>query len=392
MKKFFLVIFLIFVLPLNAYAQTCISFLYINGSNIYDPKINKWYVNGLRKFHPSLRKAFEQDSCAQKYLLKNGEYVIKEAPVTYYWGDKNRNKYTYTKEELAASQGFISRQAYKIRLTVIHVLHDIIWVQINHNMNCVLDGLNEAVKIEVQKGNKILLMGYSSGSIIAYEYLLRKAPYINVSDLFNSADVSKEQRDFVSQHPMKNTCMSALTKDLAFFSADGHINFNNDINLFKKNYMNLNEQTAAVCMPENTILGAINLGSPMVLFYSDISDPCYQLTYYNRLLYKYIFEKDMFWLAVNYYEDPLSFPVGRNLSIEEIENVINSDIEPHAGFIYDESNVSGGISAMTHLSYLSKKRKKLTKAIVKAYIDGCRHQYDAGCPIDKCQKKLDIKP
>ncbi|MDD3436900.1 MAG: hypothetical protein PHC64_07100 [Candidatus Gastranaerophilales bacterium] len=86
----------------------------------------------------------------------------------------------------------------------------------------------------------------------------------------------------------------------------------------------------------------------------------------------------MFWLTVNYREDPLSFPNIRNLTIEEIENITNLSIEPHAGFIYDQSNTKGGISAMTHMSYLSRS-KSLSKNIVKAYVKGYRHQYGGKC-------------
>lgn len=394
MKKLVLVIFLFFALQLNAYAKTGISFIYINGSNIYNEKINKWYKKGIRKFHPCLKDAFEQNPITQECFLKNGEYFIEETPVTFYWGDKNYNSEKLKRKNLTVSKGFITWLACRIRLITNNVLHDVVWIQQYHNMNLVLDDLHKTVCAEIQKGNKVVLYGYSSGSFVAYEYLLSRIRYINVADFFNSINISKEQKFFVSQHPMKNTCMSALVQKLAVFSADGHIILDSDIDSFKKNYVDLNEQTEAVCSPNNAVIGVVNIASPLALFNWNVPSSDFQLTYYNGLLYKYIFENDMFWITVNYREDPMSFSSRRNLTAGEIENITNLSIEPNSGFIYDQSTNRGGISAITHMAYLSTQ-KKLSKSIVKAYINGYRNQYDCYCKkntCNKCHEKCIVRP
>lgn len=392
MKKFLLVMFLFFVSHLKVFANTGISFIYINGSNIHDAKINKWYSSAVQKFHPRIKNAFEQNTSARKYFLKNCGYFIEKKPVIFYWGDKNHKQ--TLKENTNLSRGIITWLACKMRLTFNNIMHDVIWSQKHYNMNVILNNLQKIVKIEALKCNKIVLFGYSSGNFITYEYLLTRAPYINVADFFNAVDISQEQRDFALQHPMKNTCMSALEQKLGVFSTDGHIILNNDLTLFKKNYMDLNQETDNVCIPDNAVIGIINLASPLVLFYSDLSEPNFPLTYYNRLLYKYILENDMFWLTVNYREDPFSFPSRKNLNAEEIENITNLTINPSTGFIYEQSNTKGGIRAIMHLSYLSQG-KTLSKAIVKAYVDGYRYQCDNNFKrkiIDKYQKKLKVIP
>lgn len=372
MKKFLLAILLFFALPLNTFANAGISFVYINGSNVKDAKINKWYTRGIQDFHPFMKKAFEQEPLVQKCLLRNGEYFIEEAPITFFWGDNNHNGTSYAKKE-TISKGFATWLACQIRLTAANVLHDVIWIQDYHNANCVLNDLHRTVQTEAQKGNKIILYGYSSGSFVAYKYLLARIPYINIVELFSSANVSEEQRNFAFEHPRKNTCMSALEQELAVFSADGHLIFNNDFNSFKKHYMNLDRETCSICAPENTVIGMVNIASPLVLFYSDISDSNFQLTYYNRLLYKYILENNMFWITVNYREDPLSFPCRKNLTTEEIEYITNLSLQSDKGFIYDQSDSRGGILAMSHMHYLSTK-KALSESVVKAYVNGYRNQ------------------
>ena len=233
------------------------------------------------------------------------------------------------------------------------------------------------LKKEIESGHKVVLFGYSAGSFVTYEYLSTRLPYINVLDFFNKTNIPQEEKDFVAQHPMKDTCMVAFgSSKLAVMSSTGHVVPNANSEVFKNNYLKLNDYTDAVCAPPDSIKGIVNFASPLVLFYSDLSDPSFELTYYNKLLYKYIIEKDLFWLTVNYSEDPLGFPTTRNLTIEELENYTQIGIEPHAGFIYDWSGTPSGRTFLgAHTAYWSTK-KKFSKAVVNAYDNGYRHQYD----------------
>lgn len=396
MKKILLTLLFFLFLQTNCFAQTGITFLYINGSNNNDVKMKNWYENGVKRLHPYLKKEFENNTFTQQNFLKNKEYYIEKDPLIFFWGYKSHEDLSFVEKNLAISKSFSTWLAYQIRYYLTCFLHDAIWIQKYHNMLPVLDELHQMVKAEAKKGNKIVLYGYSAGSFITYEYLLTRLPYINVRDFFKNVNVSQSEKDFVIKHPMKNTCMTALGQELAVFSAAGHI-VPNDQNedIFRKDYLNLNKLTDEYCVPDNSVKGIVNFASPLVLFYSDLSDPNYQITYYNRLLFKYIIEKDMFWLTVNYRADPLGFPGGRNLTIEEMENAANIDIEPHSGFIYDQSDTWGRNSALaTHTSYWTT-RKIFSKAVVRAYTNGYKHQYDDNFKKKKASKymiKLNILP
>lgn len=396
MKKILITAFLLFIVQTSCFAQNGITFLYINGSNNNDLKMKNWYEKGVNRLHPCLKKEFETDPLTQKYLLKNGQYFINPKPSIFFWGFKSHDDLSFVEKNLAISKSFSTWLAYQIRYMLTCYLHDAIWVQKYHNMSPILDDLHEMVKAEAQKGNKVVLYGYSAGSFVTYEYLQSRLPYINVVDFFNKINVSQEQRDFVAKHPMKDTCMAAIgDAGLAVFSATGHIVPNPNPELLKKNYLNLDKSTDEVCATNHTVKGIVNFASPLVLFFSDLSDPSFDLTYYNRLLFKYIIENDMFWLTVNYRADPLGFPGGRNLTIEEIESAANINIEPHAGFIYDQSDTWGRNSALaTHTSYWNTC-KIFSKAVVRAYDNGYRHQYDDNFKQNKemkFQKKFNIMP
>lgn len=396
MKKLLLTLLLFCILQTNCFAQTGITFLYINGSNNNDAKMKKWYENGVKRLHPYMKSAFETDPLSQKYFLKNGQYYINKEPNIFFWGDKSHADLSFVEKNLAISKSFSSWSAYQIRAALTKFLHDAIWVQKYHNMAPILDELHERVKAEAAKGNKVVLYGYSAGSFVTYEYLQTRLPYINVLDFFKKINLSEEGKAFVLKHPMKDTCMAGLGESkLATVTASGHIIVDSNLESFKENYLKLNEATDAVCATNHSVKGIVNFASPLVLFYSDLSDPRFELTYYNRLLFKYIIENDMFWITVNYRADPLGFPGGRNLSIEEIENAAKIDIEPHAGFIYDQSDTWGRNSALaTHTSYWTT-RKIFSKAVVRAYVNGYRHEYDddfKSKTIKHYQKKFDITP
>lgn len=377
MKKVVLIILIIFISCTACYAAEGISFIYINGSNNNDAKMKNWYENGVKRLHPVLRQKFNESRLATQYLLKNGKYYIEEEPRIFFWGNMSQKDLDFLNNNLAISKKNSPWVAYKVRWLMGHFLHDAIWVQKYHNMKPILDNLQEMVKKEVASGHKVVIYGYSAGSFVTYQYILTRLTYINVANFFNKTNISKEEMDFIKQHPMKDTCMEGFgNSNLATVSASGNILINPNTSLFKENYLHLNESTDSVCAPPESVKGIVNFASPLVLFYSDLSDPNFEITYYNKLLYKYIIEKDLFWLTVNYSEDPMGYATTRNLTIEEIENNTQTEIDPHAGFIYDWSVIPSGRTFMgAHTAYWST-RKRFSKAIVTAYDNGYRHQYD----------------
>ena len=257
-------------------------------------------------------------------------------------------------------------------------LHDAIWVQKQHNMLPILDELNNTVLKEAEKGNKVILYGYSAGTFVTYQYMFNKLPYINAENLFNTIDVSDEVRQFVKNNPIENTCISALSKaGLGMVSETGHLVLKKDDNLsLEEGYLKIKEATKNYCAPTDSLKGVVNFASPLVLFYSDLADPDYELNYYNKLMLKYIIENGLFFITVNFREDPLGFPSTRNLTIDEIEKLANIEIENPRGFVYDNSSVWSKRSVLfAHTSYWSA-RKTFANAVVKAFSNGYRLQYD----------------
>lgn len=355
-----------------------VSFVYINGSNSNDESSREWYTKGVQKLHPVMKKKFEKNKEIRKVFLDKPEYKINEEPVIFFWGDKSQTDLNFVHEQLDLTKAFSPTIAYKVRSMLTAYLHDAIWVQKQHNMLPILDDLNETVKQEAAKGNKTVLYGYSAGTFVTYEYMFNKLPYINPENLFNTIEVSDEIRSFVKEHPTQNTCISALSKaGVGVVSQTGHLILNKNDNIsVEEGYLKIKEATENYCAPVDSLKGIVNFASPLVLFYSDLADPDYELNYYNKLMLKYIVENGLFFITVNFREDPLGFPSSKNLTIDEMEKLTGVEINDPKGFIYDNSSVWSKRSALfAHTSYWSGRRV-FSKAVVKAFTNGYKLQYD----------------
>lgn len=389
MRKILLTIFCLFILN-SAFASNSVSFIYINGSNNNDEKMKNWYEEGVKKLHPVLRKKFMSNSTIKKYYKMSGGLDVKEEPIIFFWGDKSKTDLDFVKSQLDISKAISSTGAFLVRNLIAQYMHDAIWVQKTHNMLPILEELNSYVKKEAEQGRDVILYGYSAGTFVTYEYLFNKLRYINLQNMFETLKMDEDFLTFVKENPRKNTCISALSYNyggIGTVSTSGNIVLNQNIEQLKQNYLALDEMTDLACAPDKHVRGIVNFASPLVLFYSDFADLEYELNYYNKLMTKYIYENGVFWITANFKEDPLGFPTSRNLTVQEIENLMGLEIINPTGVIYDDSSIwSRRLFAFAHTSYWSA-RGTFSKAVVKSFINGYKFQYDPEYQAKVLKKK-----
>ena len=369
---------LILVLCLQNFTQAAdVSFIYINGSNNNNEKMKNWFENGVKKLHPAMVNQFESNEQVKQLMLSHEGLNIIDDPKIFFWGDLSKTDLDFVNKQLDLSKDFSPTVAFQVRRLLTQYMHDAIWVQKTHHMLPIVKNLNDMVKDEYSQGRSTILYGYSAGTFITYEYLVNTLPYINLEELFNNLKAEEDFKEFVKNNPRRNTCISALADaGIGVVTSSGKLVFNTDKDSFKKRYLEIDKSTENVCSPVGAVKGVVNFASPLVLFYSDLADPDYEQTYYNKLMLKYMMEKGLFWLTVNFREDPLAFPSSRNLTYQEMEKIINLTFTDPKGFIYDNSGVwSWRPFFLAHTSYWSA-RKKFSKAVVKSFVEGYRYQYD----------------
>ena len=378
MKKILLILTLvIFVIPVNAAENW--SFIYINGANNNNTRMKNWYINGVKKLHPYLKKYFEQNENIQKYFEANGGLKISENPVIFFWGYESSHDLDYVKKQIKLTKRWSALGSYLAKLFLTENFHDAIWIQKPNNMQPVIEELDKTIKNETKNGNDIVLYGYSAGAFVGYEYIFNKIRFINLEELLTKINADEEIINFVKQHPAKNTCLSALSSN---FADIGNINYSNkfilndDKNKLKKNLLNLDKMTELACAPEKKLKGIVYFANAMPLFYSDLFDDTFDLNIYNSLLVKYILENKMFMLTVNFREDPLGFSLSRNLTIKDIEKHLKMKINNPSGVIYNNSDVwAFRLFIIAHQCYWSAG-KTFAKAVVKTLVEGYKFQYN----------------
>lgn len=387
MKKIFLLLSLLFAFSGINIVQAVeepvgITFIYINGSNnlAYNNrlKFKTAFIEDVNKLHPQIKKRFEADEMIQELFLKNGQYVINPKPIAFYWGDRSLKVVETLDRDLKSASKYSPKIAHQARSIFAHCLHDAVWVQKPENMINVLDDLHKVVNAEVSKGNKVVLLGYSAGSFVTYQYYMNKGNSIIPSQIA-LGKYDTEIEDFIAKTPVQPTCLSALLDaDLVKYNFEtGKYMPNKNSDVFKRNYAQLDNYTQKACFKGGTVKGVVGFASPARLFYSDLLDDKTSINYISTLMGKSIIENDVFYLTVNYSNDPFGFSNSENFTYQNLQQALQGGMSKkrHVGFIYNKSNNYVPRTFVTaHLAYWQTP-KRFSKAIVKAFREGYPHFY-----------------
>lgn len=379
MKKIFLILSLFFIGSISycENAQEPVRFIYINGANNDTQEMKNWFFEGIGKLHFQMQKQFNNSEFIQEKFLLNGKRTVLTQPEIFFWGDEAAKNLQTVNAKLELTGMLSPKLAQTVRTVFGHCLHDAIWVQKSHNMQKIVRELHKQILDCCKRGEKAVLFGYSAGSFITYRYLFYKLPYMTADIMIKKMKLNKEQQEYVSKHKINPTCVDALTQvKLAYYTSEERLIPNSNFEEFKKAYDSLNNVTNTACIPNNTVLGIVNYASPLVLFYSDFNDPTLEITEYNEDLFVNMKDNNIFWLTVNFSNDPLGYPLSRNLTDEEIEEMHNmSFAKDGRGFFHDKSDTRcPTICLSAHTSYW-KYAKRFAKAVVKAYEEGYKNFY-----------------
>ena len=377
MRKFLLFILLFASLTNTCYAQGKINFIYINGSNTNDEKQKNWFFSGVEKFHPIFVKKILGDDFMSKNLAQEGKYTISNEPNYLFWGDLTKYEIERLNKDINILKRTSPRLAQFTRRFISMCFHDAIWISKVPNMMPVLDMLQEQILEADKNGDKVVLMGYSAGTFVTYQYFLTKLPVIEIKKIVEQLNVTGKQDEFDKSTKCKNTCLDALFRaDILTYNLTGGLVANPNDNLLKQGLANIDNYTDKYCAPKDTIKGVVNYASPIALFYSDLADPKYKTEQISTLAYKYLIENNIFFLNVNYADDPLGIPVSKNLTFEETKNITNLPIAKGGGFYYDKSDIASPRPFfLAHTSYWATA-KKFSDTIIKAYNEGYRYFYN----------------
>ena len=353
-----------------------IDIIYIHGA--YETK--EAFDKSVNNVHGDMVKQFSSDPLMYKKLLDNGNKKIGEEPVIFFWADKTTESLKVIDKALAYAKNFSSKIAQFGRETLSHTLHDAIWISKSSNSRELLNNLNNYVKTESEKGQEVILYGYSAGSLLTVQYMTNRLPILDLNELYNDNDTSytgKYLANLVKTTKFEPTCLDALKESkLIFYTDSDEFVANPNTEYLKNTLPQLNSYTEKFCAPKNTVKGFVVFGAPLTTFDSGISKSGSAENTLSQLVMKHLVENDMFFLTVNYANDFIGMPLPGIPTLDSLkEKNLLSDIDPKGGFIYDDSKVKNHtLFFSAHLAYWSSG-KKFAKSIVNAYNAGYKHFY-----------------
>jgi len=379
MKK--ILLFLLIMLGLNitvSATETPINVIYIHGANQGKMGGLDGFTEWVNRMHPDLKKNFEKSDFIKSHLLS--DTYIKEQPDILYWAHMLRENKSLIDYGLEKSKKNSNAILQFIRDLIGQNVHDAVWLQKNKNMTPILDKLNDKVLANYKKGEKTMLVGYSAGTFITLHYVLIRTPVINICDLYkqfkNQENITEEDVLFVEKYANQNTCVFAAIKSKLFLvDSEGVLHLNPNKKQREEALKRISQDTSLVCAPEDAISGVLNFGSPIVVFYSELSEANALNKYILAKSMQNIVETNKFYLTVNYAIDPIAMPIPDFTYEELLTNQYCKNIKNGNGFIYDTIIKGGKAITDGHRQYWFRT-KSYTKAVVKAYENGYKYFYN----------------
>jgi hypothetical protein len=285
--------------------------------------------------------------------LKQGKYSITNEPKIFFWGDLSEPELEKLKQDLTIMDVVSPKIAQLVRRGFALCIHDAIWVSKFENLHPIVEMLHAQVMEEYKKGNQTVLLGYSAGSFISYEYYFLKLPALSKQDILELVEMDDQSKQFFAALDVNDTCMDALMMSkFATYDIDRIISATDDYEDFKVISSKLNSYTQKYCAPKNSVKGIINYASPIVLFFSDPSDPNQKLPAFKSKVYKHVVENDLFYLTLNFADDPMGYPLTGNITVDDVEKFGKIKIKPKGGFFYDKAGIKNYHTFLTaHTSY-----------------------------------------
>ena len=362
-----------------------ITFIYAHGAQQYTDKQRDKFSQQMAKVHEKLLLKANKSELVYNNLLEAGKLQINPEARIYYWGDKNNENISELRLQLDYFQDYYKKFVGSLRKKLVFPLHDLVWLARSQNKKKIVQGLFEIVKEETDQGKSIVLFGHSAGSIVIYDFIIYRAPLINLyQQLQKSADkVYSEDIEFFKNNPF--TCAQALLDagvgkineegDLVgIFAGIVEVEYKPEIaglkrDLFHERLTLVNKFTQDSCITPKELKGLVTFGSPLAISasmqQSDLEGK------QARRLVKYIAKEGIFWLHINHLKDIIGIPISADNFVQEETNKIPIEARPKTpGFLTNNPKKRYGSSFLGAHSWYLRSDDGFSKLIIRTYEKG----------------------
>lgn len=365
-----------------------IKFVYIHGTNQNTPQSQQHFNQEVAGLHPEIIKALEKEPLAKRHLLENGRLSIDPKSLNFFWGDKSHLAIEAVRRNIFIPQfnrGFL-KLGERARQKVAFTLHDAVWVEQQTNKKEIIAGLFDAV---FKTGDQpIMLMGHSAGSLVTFDFLMYRLPYIDPQDFASDLHVAPEVMEKIKQNGASHTCLEALLASSGIrYDTHGRLApFFSEIepklppellSLYRTQWIvGMPGFTKQYCLPESKVRGLVTFGSPLALFYSLAANPQKDESYLVASMVYYILSHNMVWLHVNHWDDIIALPLpDKQRFLSVMQNRLKKPAVLNGGFIENYIYAGSGANFINAHGWYWRKPKKFAGAVAKAYHIGYQTWY-----------------
>ncbi len=370
-----------------------IDWIYVHGSNLNQDGSAEVFQNNVNRLHPQLVQTVSQNRFMQTHFLKQAPINAKAIP--FFWGKQSRIEVSYLQRQLNSPALYQSKITHLLRDKLSLVLHDAVWLQNQENKQPVLENLYETTQPSLQAGHSVFYLGHSAGSLILFDFMLYRLPYLVLTDFAQEFSYDPAVVAYLQAHPQKRSCLAALLNVNAVrWNHDGKlISFMANIKVadptqthqYRLNYIqdrlsDLAESTERHCLPDDAVKGFITFGSPLVIFEGEVSNRQKNESYLTIHMIRYLFEHQMVWLNINHVSDPLGIPLPSGEAIKKTQTAWAYELNPTGGFMWDYISPLKGPRFYNAHSWYWQDPVGFSNAIVEAYQKGYQYWYPAAKP------------
>lgn len=378
-----------FWIPSLAQSET-LKFVYIHGTNQNTAASKGKFNADVAMLHPHIKSALENEPLAREHLLNQGKMTIDPESLNFFWGDKSHLAIEAVRRNVALPE--LSKGVLKLgdrgRKKMAFMLHDAVWVEQQTNKKAIVSSLYDAVS---KTGTQpIMLMGHSAGSLVTFDFLMYRLPYLDLQDFAQDLHANPDMLAKIKANGSQYTCLEALLASSAikydpqgklvpYFSGIESKIPPDLLDTFRNQWLTtFPDYTRQYCLPQNKVRGLVTFGSPLALFYSLAANPEKDESYLVASMIHYMLANNIAWLHVNHWDDIIALPLpGKARILEKVDERLKKPAELNGGFVESYIYTGSGATFISAHSWYWRRPASFSKTVAKAYKIGYQDWYPA---------------
>ncbi len=374
---------------------TCVDFIYIHGAATHTEADRQYVLERVGVMHEELSAALYATPEFVEGALEDGRLAIAPEPVLYFWGGdvslvRDIEIIEAMLDARQAREGGGIRTFYgNVHRRMSEAIHDLFWAASDAHRYQITDSLHAKVRESRGQGRKVVLLGYSAGSVILTSYALHRVRGIHLGEFARILRGSEALRDLFAGRD-EWTCGEALL-DSGLVEVDERgllrarledATTQRELNLdaFREAYWRdrlaaLPALTRRYCLDQDTLIGGVTFGSMANLLTSKSDDAAGEMLV---LAARELKRQGAFWLNVNHADDLVGFNVYPEVDlIARLEHSLGLPPVDGTGFTRSAEPEYGGATLVSAHSWYLTHPPAFAALVADTYAQGYRERRSA---------------